>query len=861
MSPETVIKCETKIEFVSITIDGVEAIARDGEMLIDAAKKANVEIPYFCYEPKLGPPVGACRMCLVEVEGIPKLQTACSTPVKDGMVVNTVSNQVKEVQEAVAEFLLVNHPLDCPVCDKGGECPLQDVTMGWGPEQSRTVEAKRHFEKPVKLSPLITIDRERCILCYRCVRFSQEVSEDDQLALIDRGAATYVGTFDSSEYIAPFSGNVTELCPVGALTSTEYRFKARPWDIESSSSICTLCPAQCNVKFTVRDEKIERVLARDEMGNPGVDDGWLCDKGRYAFKMFESADRVTEPMVRRDGSLQSVSWDEALDAAASGLRKAAPNVAAVIGGQTTNEEGFLVQALMRQALGSSHIDSRIAGKLSPNRARQLNRPELQASVQDLDDAELIIVLDTDPINEMAVLDLRIRKAVRLGDAKLVVATSAPTTLDANAACIRHQPASTEALLTGLTKAFLDLNESDSQAGADNPESYGLLKEGLESSPLEDLTALAAVDPQDLRNLAELGMGSEKTVIVFGERVGHGMRGDSSLKSLVNIAQLFGCEEQNAGGLLEVTTGTNGRGLRDVGCLPNMEPGLRDSEVTGLSTAEMPDSLKNGKLDAIYLLHSDPVRDLPNSPGWVTGLKSANFVVAHAQFLSDEMAETVDVVFPSESYAEKQGTVTHPDGRIQRLRSAVPKPDQVRMEWQVLTELSERLGMSESAQTASAIYESIRKAVSYYAGVELADTTRHGVRWQESYSVADAAEVKLGLMVSDSPPAPTPLEGSSLRLGIRSSLWASIETDRSEPLKYLKEQQRVLLSAHDAEKLGISNGDTVLVSGNGNSIEAIADVAATAVPGTAFLFEGAAENGASVLSSGEPLLVEVEVKRS
>ncbi len=861
MNPETVIKCETKIEFITVTIDGIEAIGRDGEMLIDVAKSADIEIPYFCYEPKLGPPVGACRMCLVEVEGIPKLQTACSTPVKDGMVVNTVSNEVKEVQEAVAEFILVNHPLDCPVCDKGGECPLQDVTMGWGPEQSRTIEAKRHFEKPVKLSPLITIDRERCILCYRCVRFSQEVAEDDQLVFLDRGAATYVGTFDSSEYIAPFSGNVTELCPVGALTSTEYRFKARPWDIERSSSICTLCPAQCNINFTVRDEKIERVLARDEMGNPGVDGGWLCDKGRYAFRMFESADRVTKPMVRRGGSLQPVSWDEALNAAAEGLREAAPNVAAVIGGETTNEEGFLTQALMRQALGSSHIDSRVAGKLNSSRARQLNRPELQASVQDLDDAELIIVLDTDPMNEMAVLDLRIRKAVRLGGAKLVVATSAPTTLDANAACIRHQPGSTEALLTGLTKAFLDLNGNNSQAPAGSPESYGLLKEGLESSSLDDLAKLAAIEPQDLRNLALLAQESKKTVIVFGERVGFSQRGGSSLKSLVNIAQLFGCEEQNAGGLLEVMAGTNGRGLRDMGCLPNLEPGLKSTEVTGLSATELPDALKDGKVSAVYLLHSDPFRDLPDSPSWQAGLKKANFVVTHTQFLSDELAEIADVVFPSEIYAEKQGTVTHPDGRIQRLLSAIPRKDQVRMEWQVLIELGEHLGMGEPAQTAAAVYESIRKAVPYYQGVELADTTRHGVRWQESYSVADAPEVELDLMVSDSPPAPIPLEGSSLRLGTRSSLWASIETDHSEPLKYLKQEQRVLLSAHDAEKLGISHGDTVTVSGKDNSIEAIADVEATAMPGSAFLYEGVADNGASVLSTAEPVLVEVEVMRS
>jgi NADH-quinone oxidoreductase subunit G len=249
-------------DWITFTVDGREVRAPEGEWLVDAAKRGDVEIPYFCYEKRLGAPVGACRMCMVEVEGIPKLQTSCSTPVKDGMVVHTQTDRVKHAQNAVVEFLLVNHPLDCPVCDKGGECPLQDISYGWGPGRSRFVEEKRNFPKPIALSPLIAIDRERCILCYRCVRFSQEVTEDDQLAFLERGDHTFVGTFDGHPYVAPFSGNVIELCPVGALTNTAYRFRARPWDIEGGGSVCNLCPSQCNVELTVRDERVERVRVR-----------------------------------------------------------------------------------------------------------------------------------------------------------------------------------------------------------------------------------------------------------------------------------------------------------------------------------------------------------------------------------------------------------------------------------------------------------------------------------------------------------------------------------------------------------------------------------------------------------------------
>src|SRR3954449_11154628 len=370
---------------VTFSIDGLEVSAPENVMLGDGAKYGDVEIPVFCYEPKLGAPVGACRMCLVEIEGIPKLQTGCSTPVKDGMVVHTKTSRVEVAQEAVLEFLLINHPLDCPVCDKGGECPLQDISYGWGGGRSRFIEPKRHFKKPLELSPLIAIDRERCILCYRCVRFSQEVAEDYQLVLQERGAHSYIGTFDDHPYVAPFSGNIIELCPVGALTSRPYRFRARPWDIEQSGSVCTLCPSQCNVSFTVRDDRVLRVLARQ---NDSVDDGWLCDKGRFAYQHVHAEERITQPMVRDTGELRPVSWELALDEAAK-LANHKGKIGAIAGGGATNEEGFLLARLMREGLKSPHLDSRASGGVPASLAKALASPELQADVQDLEYAHSV----------------------------------------------------------------------------------------------------------------------------------------------------------------------------------------------------------------------------------------------------------------------------------------------------------------------------------------------------------------------------------------------------------------------------------------------------------------------------------------
>ena len=261
---------------VKVTIDGIAVEVPQGTGLVEAALAAGIEIPVFCYEPRLGPPVGACRMCLVEIEGLPKLQAGCTLVAQEGMVVKTAATSAKaaEGQNATLEFILVNHPLDCPVCDKGGECPLQDLTFRYGPGNTRMTFPKLTVEKPIPVSPLIALDRERCILCYRCTRFSEDVAEDGQLVAINRGAQSVIATFEDEPYVGHFSGNVTEICPVGALTSTQYRFEARPWEITNVPSVCSLCPVGCNISVTTREGKVKRVLSRN---HPEVDEGWLCD--------------------------------------------------------------------------------------------------------------------------------------------------------------------------------------------------------------------------------------------------------------------------------------------------------------------------------------------------------------------------------------------------------------------------------------------------------------------------------------------------------------------------------------------------------------------------------------------------------
>jgi NADH-quinone oxidoreductase subunit G len=788
---------------VTFSIDGREVTAPENIMLVDGAKYGDVEIPVFCYEPKLGQPVGACRMCLVEIEGIPKLQTGCSTPVKDGMVVHTQTDRVKTAQQAVVEFLLINHPLDCPVCDKGGECPLQDISFGWGGGRSRFIEPKRHFEKPLELSPLVAIDRERCILCYRCVRFSQEVSEDYQLVFQERGAHTFVGTFDGHPYVAPFSGNIIELCPVGALTSQPYRFRARPWDIEGAGGVCTLCPGQCNVTFTVRDERVLRVLARD---NTEVDDGWLCDRGRFGYQAIHVDERITQPLVRDGGELRPVSWERALDDAAAGLRRAAGKVGVIVGGGTSNEEGFLLQKIVRDGLGTNDLDSRIFDAGDRDATLALHDPALQATVADLEFAHTVLVLGVEPVDDMPIVDLRIRKGVRRHRVNLAIATARPSSLDANAKQVVRFAPGDEARAAALI------------AGA--------------------LTG--GVIPDELAELvAQLRDGGEDVVILYGERVLAGVGGAGSAAALVAIADALSLRGRDGAGLLGVPSSANARGLREAGVLPFAGPGLAPVDRPGRSTAEIAAAAAAGELAALWLVGTDPLETHPERSTWDAGLERASTVIAHAGYLTAGVLEHATIVFPTESHAEHEGTIVHPDGRVQRLRQAIARPGETRAGWWILSELAKRLGVDVRVLTGPMASTQLFEAVPFYAGLTLDAIGGKGLRWPADATAAatwPATGATPGDQTPPTPPAPAAdAEDGRLRLGTYRSIWAGPEVAASPALHFLRARTRVELSQHDAQRLGLFDGDKVTVGdGEGEAIDATVSLRAAIPAGSAFL---------------------------
>jgi NADH-quinone oxidoreductase subunit G len=817
-----------ELKDVTFEIDGREITAPEGTMLVDAAKSGDVEIPYFCYEPKLGQPVGACRMCLVEIEGIPKLQTSCSTPIRDGMVVNTTSDRVKKAQEAVVEFLLVNHPLDCPVCDKGGECPLQDISYGWGGGKSRFIEPKRHFRKPLELSPLVAIDRERCILCYRCVRFSQEIAEDYQLVFLERGDHTYVGTHDGRPYVAPFSGNIIELCPVGALTSSAYRFRARPWDIEQAGSVCTLCPSQCNLSFTIRDDaKVLRVLARD---NHEVDDGWLCDKGRFGYEAIHSPERLRAPMVRDGGALREVSWDRALTDAAAALKRGGAKTAALAGGATTNEEGFLLQHLLRKGLGSPHIDARAGGPLEPGHARLLARPDLSARVSDIDHADVVVVVESELVDEAPILDLRVRKAARRSATKVVTLTSRPSSLDRNAeAAVRFAPGAVEAALGALAAEL-----GSPRAGASR------------------LHSRAGIEPGTLSAAAAALKDAGDVVVIWGARAVQGERQARAVDALLAVAGSLGIAGKPESGLIEVPAETNTRGLREAGVDPGLVPGLRDAPESGLPAAAIPGALTGGDLATLVLLNADPLATHSDRGAWEEALEAAGAVVAFAEFLTPGLEEHATVIFPSESGAEREGTLTHPDGRIQRVRQAIGHQGEVRPGWRVLDDLAVRLDAGLDLLTAPQVFDAMVTETPLLEGLTLDEVGGTGVRWADRDSASNLAAVELPDAQLEQPPELP--EG--LRLGAVPTLWAGPVSEHSPSLRFLAPEQRAEMAPVDARRIGVSSGDEVEVSADGRSVRARVALRQGVQPGSVFLVAGTETDNATALTNGVPRTVEI-----
>ncbi len=643
-------------DVVTLTIDGTEVTVPRGTLIIRAAEQLGIEIPRFCDHPLLDP-AGACRQCYVEVEGQRRLLTACTTEVAPGMVVRTqnTSELARRGQVANLEFLLLNHPLDCPVCDRGGECPLQDQVLAFGPGESRYLEPKRTYEKPIFLSPLVALDRERCVLCARCTRFCDQISGDRFIELFARGAGEQVAIAAGEDFRSPFSGNTIQICPVGALTARPYRFVARPFDLASADSVCPHCAAGCNLRVDLRRGQVVRHLARD---NLEVNDAWLCDKGRFAYRFPDLDDRVTTPLLRGRG-LEPVSFAEALEEVAGWCRGA--GVAFLVGGRLTDEDSYVLSKLARRVLGTNDLDHRRAfhGGLAEEREAA---GAMHVTYRDVERAPAILVVGLDAEQELPILHLRIRKAVRRGGARVTVVHNRRTRL-------------------------YDVAE------------HVLCRPGQEVWVLERVAEGGGGDPVLAAAAAALRAAGEAGVVLAGPRLAeHPLACDVALRVARSFGSRFALLSRRAGD----------RGALRAGVHPRLLPGGRrvDVEVEraeveavwgplanpspGRDTMAILRAAAAREVGVLFLVGVDPLRDLPDARLARRALANVRRRVVVDLRLS-HLELYADAFLPAAAFPEKEGHLTTWEGRPQRLHPVRPPLGLSRPDWQIFAGLARALG--------------------------------------------------------------------------------------------------------------------------------------------------------------------------
>ncbi|MDQ2648213.1 MAG: NADH-quinone oxidoreductase subunit NuoG [Actinomycetota bacterium] len=676
---------------VAVTIDGKVCQAAPGELVIDVAERNGTYIPRFCYHPRMEP-VGMCRMCVVEIDTGrgPALQPACMIPVAPDMVVDTESEVTKKAQDGVLEFLLINHPLDCPVCDKGGECPLQDQTMSYGPGESRFIEEKRHFEKPIPISDLVDLDRERCILCDRCTRFANDVAGDTLIHFQDRGNQTQVNTFPDHPFASYFSGNTVQICPVGALTSSAYRFKARPWDLDQAESTCTSCSVGC--RMVVQSSRNELLRYQGVDIDP-VNWGWLCDKGRFSFQAVNSTDRLGAPLVRTaGGDLLPAGWGEALSKAAAALKAAAPDKVAVLGGsRLTNENAYAWAKLAKGVIGTDNVDAQLGDGLPAEVVLGLPRATIDNAFAK---GGTVLVLGPDLKEELPVLFLRLRHAVISDGVKVVELAPQQTSVSELAhTSLLHRPGTAGEVV----QAILD-GRTDDEVGGVAPEALAAAAAVLADGPVTVL-------------LGRPSMGEAPDSIVAAAAAIHAAHPDVQFLSTLRRGNVHGALDMGlAPGLLpgRVSLADGGSWFKDGGW--STVPPARGLDARGILEAAAA-----GKLDVLVLLGADPLADFPDEVLAQKALAGARTVISLDRFLTASSAQA-DVVLAVAGYGEVDGTTTNLEGRVSTVVRKITPPGTARADWMVAAELAHRLGADLGVESVHDLQDEIEALAPSHQGL-------------------------------------------------------------------------------------------------------------------------------------------------
>jgi NADH-quinone oxidoreductase chain G len=828
---------------VNLTIDGIRVAVPKDTLLIEAARRVGVMIPHFCYHPKLKPDAN-CRMCLVEIEKMPKLQTACSTPVAEGMVCRTATTVVDQAHKSVLEFILANHPLDCPVCDQGGRCDLQDFSHQYTPTTSRFIEVKRVFEKEY-FSPLIEKEMNRCVQCLRCVRYCDEVIDAKALAPAGRGTMTEIKHFTSHQLDCEFCGGCVQICPVGAFTSRLSMYEFRPWMTKRADTVCAYCGDGCSI--TLQTKNNELIEANSFQGG-GRNNGDLCARGFFGYHMTTNPERLRHPLIRRNGGLVQATWEEALEHVAEScfrikMKHGADAFAGLIGGRCTNEDLYVFQKFMRLAIGTNQIDSsarygQINGVQALRRVQGTSRWTVR--FEDILEANVLFLVGTNITETNPITGLKVKEAVRKRGATLLTIEPllpAVGTISNIANLSAHhvvaRPGRCGDAVLGLIKAVVEDGLIDSALAARAPGYVQAVTEAVGALAWKELEAATGATAEAFRDAARVFAKAPRAVVLVGQGVLRFPHGAGVTTTLLDLLLLTGHHGKPGSGLGPLAEENNDQGAIEMGATAEFLPGpsdLTDAKARerlaalwkeelpkgpGMRLLDMLDGARRGAVKAMFVVGENPVGSLPPDANAGEALDKLEFLVCQELFLT-ETAALADVVLPACSYAEKTGTFTNTEGHVQMAHQAVDPVGESRPDWEILSTLSVLMGYPIEYGDAREILKEIRNAIPGYVPLGPAPTpARPDAAVVERYLAEGAARdlaTRYRLAPADHAVA------AELSLWLAQSLFHSGKlSTRAKGLLEIQAGASLALNSGDAARLGVAEGDRVRVSNDGGEL--------------------------------------------